>query len=79
MINAEENEKIKQLLATDASVAQQKQALSWLADYCEESYILNLPPSTAALAALKKFSNKTKADALLKRRAAIIVKQYKLR
>ena len=79
MINAEENEKIKQLLATDASAAQQMQALNWLADYCEESYILNLPPSTAALAALKKFSNKPKADALLKRRAAIIVKQYKLR
>ena len=79
MINAEENNKIKQLLATDASVAQQTQALSWLADYCEESYILNLPPSTAVLAALKKFSNKIKADALLKRRAAIIVKQYQLR
>ena len=79
MINAEENEKIKQFLATDASAEQQKQALNWLADYCEESYILNLPPSTAALTALSKFSNKTKADALLKRRAAIIVKQYKLR
>ena len=79
MINAEENNKIKQLLATDASVAQQQQALSWLADYCEESYILNLPPSTVALAALKKFSNKIKADALLKRRAATVVKQYKLR
>ena len=79
MINAEENEKVKQLLATTASAAQQKQALSWLADYCEESYILNLPPSTAALAALSKFSNKTKADSVLRRRAAIIVKQYKLR
>jgi len=79
MINAEENERIKQLLSTTASATQQKQALSWLADYCEESYILNLPPSTVALAALSKFSNKTKADSVLRRRAAIIVKQYKLR
>ena len=78
-MNAEENEHIKQLLATDASVAQQKKALSWLADYCEESYILNLPPSTAAMAALVKYSKKTKADAALKRRAAKLVKQYKLR
>lgn len=78
-MNAEENEHIKQLLATDASVAQQKHALSWLADYCEESYILNLPPSTAAMAALDKFSKKTKADAALKRRAVKLAKQYKLR
>ncbi|MFQ3225822.1 MAG: hypothetical protein ACI8Z5_002088 [Lentimonas sp.] len=78
-MNAEENEHIKQLLATSASVAQQKQALSWLADYCEESYILNLPPSTAAMRALEKFSKKTKADAALKRRAAKLAKQYNLR
>ena len=78
-MNAEENEHIKQLLATTASVAQQKKALSWLADYCEESYILNLPPSTAAIAALEKFSKKAKADAALKRRAAKLAKQYKLR
>ncbi len=78
-MNAEEDQKIKQLLAADASAAQQQQALSWLADYCEESYILNLPPSTAALAALNTFSNKTKINALLKRRAVTVVKQYKLR
>jgi hypothetical protein len=78
-MNAEENQHIKQLLATDASVAQQQKALSWLADYCEESYILNLPPSTAALAALKTFSKKATTDALLKRRAATVVQQYKLR
>jgi hypothetical protein len=78
-MNAEENETIKQLLATDAALAQQKKALGWLADYCEESYILNLPPSTAALAALEKYSKKTKADPALKRRAAKLVKQYKLR
>lgn len=78
-MNAEENEYIKQLLATDASLAQQKKALSWLADYCEESYILNLPPSSAAMGALEKFSKKTKADAALKRRAAKLAKQYKLR
>jgi hypothetical protein len=78
-MNAEENQHIKQLLAKDASVAQQLKALSWLADYCEESYILNLPPSTAALAALKTFSKKATTDALLKRRAATVVKQYKLR
>lgn len=78
-MNAEENQHIKQLLATDASVAQQQKALSWLADYCEESYILNLPPSTAALAALETFSKKATTDALLKRRAATVVKQYKLR
>lgn len=77
-MNVEENEIIKQLLATSASVAQQKKALSWLADYCEESYILNLPPSTAAIAALEKFSKKIKADAALKRRAAKLAKQYKL-
>ena len=78
-MNAEENQHIKQLLATDASVAQQQKALSWLADYCEESYILNLPPSTAALAALETFSKKDTTGALLKRRAATVVKQYKLR
>lgn len=78
-MNAEENENIKQLLAPHASVAQQKKALSWLADYCEESYILNLPPSAAAMAALEQFSKKTKADAALKRRAAKLAKQYQLR
>ena len=78
-MNTEENEHIKQLLATSASVAQQKKALSWLADYCEESYILNLPPSTAAMAALGKFSKRTKGDAVLKRRAAKLAKQYELR
>ena len=78
-MNTEENENIKKLLAAAAPVAQQKQALGWLADYCEESYILNLPPSTAALAALEKFSKKTKADASLKRRAAKLAKQYRLR
>jgi len=78
-MNAEENENIKQLLATDATLAQQKKALSWMADYCEESYILNLPPSTAALTALEKYAKKAKADAALKRRAAKLVKQYKLR
>lgn len=78
-MNVEENENIKQLLATDATLVQQKKALGWLADYCEESYILNLPPSTAALAALEKYSKKTKADAALKRRAAKLAKQYKLR
>ena len=78
-MNTEENEMIKRLLATGASVADQKKALSWLADYCEESYILNLPPSTAAMQALGKFSKKTKADAALKRRAAKLVKEYKLR
>jgi hypothetical protein len=75
----EEDQMVKQLLATGATVAKQKQALGWLADYCEESYILNLPPSTAALSALDKFSKKTKADAALKRRAAKLYKQYKLR
>jgi|SaaInlStandDraft_1057018.scaffolds.fasta_scaffold71372_3 hypothetical protein len=78
MINAEENEMIKQLLKADATAAQQKRALSWLADYCEEGYILNLPPSTATLAALNTFSKKTKANAQLKRRAATVAKQYKL-
>ncbi len=78
-MNAEENEMIKQLLTTGASAAQQKKALSWLADYCEESYILNLPPSTVALAALDKYSKKAKAEPALKRRAAKLVKQYQLR
>jgi len=78
-MNAEENEMVKLLLATNSSVAEQKKALSWLADYCEESYILNLPPSTSALTALEKYSKKTKADAALKRRAAKLAKQYKLR
>ena len=45
-MNVEENENIKQLLAINTTLVQQKQALDWLADYCEESYILNLPPST---------------------------------
>jgi hypothetical protein len=78
-MHTEENEMIKRLLATGASVAEQKKALSWLADYCEESYILNLPPSAAAMQALERFSKKTKADAALKRRAAKLYKQYKLR
>ena len=78
-MNVEENEMIKRLLATDASVAAQKKALSSLADYCEESYILNLPPSTAAMQALDEFSKKTKADPALKRRAVKLAKQYKLR
>ena len=78
-MNAEENEHTKKLLAADASLAQQKQALGWLADYCEESYILNLPPSLATLAALERYSKKGTADAALKRRAAKLAQQYKLR
>jgi hypothetical protein len=78
-MNVEENEHIQKLLATDTSLAQQKQALGWLADYCEESYILNLPPSPPTLAALQRYSKQGTADAALKRRAAKLVKQYKLR
>lgn len=78
-MNAEEDQQIKQLLATKTPLAEQKRALAWLADYCEQSYILNLPPSPATLAALERYSKRRQADALLKRRAAQLVKQYKLR
>ena len=75
----EDEQMATQLLRTGATVPEQQQALSWLADYCEESYILNLPPSAAVLQALDKFSRKPKAAAALTRRAAELYRHYKLR
>jgi hypothetical protein len=75
----EEDQMARQLLANGATAAAQKQALRWLADYCEESYILNLPPSLVALSALDKFSKRKGVDVVLKRRAAKLYLQYKLR
>ena len=75
----EDEQMITQLLKATATVSEQTQALGWLADYCEESYILNLPPASKVLQALDRFSRKTKADAALARRAAKLYRQYKLR
>ena len=75
----EDEQMITQLLKATATVSEQTQALGWLADYCEESYILNLPPSAAVLQALNKFSRKPKAAAALARRAAELYRHYKLR
>ena len=75
----EDEQMATQLLRTGATVPEQQQALSWLADYCEESYILNLPPASKVLQALDRFSRKTQADLTLKRHSAKLYKQYKLR
>jgi pyruvate dehydrogenase complex dehydrogenase (E1) component len=75
----EDEQMATQLLRTGATVPEQQQALSWLADYCEESYILNLPPASKVLQALDRFSRKTQADPALAGRAAKLYRQYKLR
>ena len=75
----EDEQMATQLLRTGATVQEKQQALSWLADYCEESYILNLPPASKVLQALDRFSRKTQADPTLKRHSAKLYKQYKLR
>ena len=75
----EDEQMATQLLRTGATVPEQQQALCWLADYCEESYILNLPPASKVLQALDRFSRRAQADPTLKRHSAKLYKQYKLR
>ena len=48
-MDVEEAEAIEQLLGTDSTLAQQKAGLKRLGEMLEESYILNLPPSSKPL------------------------------
>lgn len=76
-MSAEENEAIDRLLDADATTAKQKAALKWFAEYLEEGYILNLPPSKAIVQALETFSKRAKVEAALKTRAKNLIKKYR--
>lgn len=78
-MDAEETQAIEQLLGTDSTLAQQKAGLKRLGEMLEESYILNLPPSSKIFEALGKYTRKTKADKIMKARAKRLCDQYKLR
>ncbi len=78
-MDVEEAEAIEQLLGTDSTLAQQKAGLKRLGEMLEESYILNLPPSSKTFEALGKYARKTKADKTLKARAKRLCDKYKLR
>lgn len=75
-MNAEEEKQIEKLLSPASNLCNQKAALTWLSNYLEEGDILNLPPSTQTLTALKKFSSGAKVDKLLKQTALKSLKQY---
>ncbi|NQY32640.1 MAG: hypothetical protein HRT56_05660 [Coraliomargarita sp.] len=76
-MSAEENEAIDRLLDADATTAKQKAALKWFAEYLEEGYILNLPPSKAIVQALETFSKRATVEAALKTRAKNLIKKYR--
>jgi len=76
LMSAEEKDGIDRLLDADATTAKQRAALKWFAEYLEEGYILNLPPSKAIFQALETFSKRTKVDATLKTRAKNLIKKY---
>ncbi|PXA05066.1 hypothetical protein DDZ13_03620 [Coraliomargarita sinensis] len=73
----EENSAIERLLDPDTSTEKRKATLKWLAEYLEESYILNLPTSKEVMQALESFSKRTKADPALKARAKNLIKKYR--
>lgn len=75
-MSADEQDAIDRLLAADATAAKQRAVLKWFAEYLEEGYILNLPPSKAIVRALDTFSKKAKVDAALKTRAKNLIKKY---
>lgn len=76
-MSAEETEAIARLLDTAATTAKQKAALKWFAEYLEEGYILNLPPSKAIVQALETFSKRAKVESALKTRAKNLIKKYR--
>ena len=76
-MSSEEKEAVNRLLDPNADAAQQKAALQWLADYMEESYILNLPISKMLGQGLESFSTKSKVDPSLKKRAKQLIKKYR--
>jgi len=77
-MDQEESQNIEKLLAAESTDAQQKAALSRLAELLEESYILNLPPSKLILKALQTYSKRSKAPAALGKRAGKLHAQYKI-
>lgn len=76
-MSTEENDAITRLLDPEANAAQQKAALKWLADYMEESYILNLPLSITMMQGLETFSKRNKVEVVLKERAKKLIKKYR--
>jgi len=75
-MNDEENEAIERLLDPEASAAKQKTELKWIAEYLEESHILNLPPPKAIIRALETYSKRSKVDSSLNSRARNLIKNY---
>ena len=75
-MSAEEKDAIARLLDPKASTAKQKATLKWIAEYLEESYILNLPTSKAVIQALESFSKQSKVDTALKARAKNLIIKY---
>jgi hypothetical protein len=76
-MSTEEQDQINSLLDAGATTSQQKAALKWLADYMEESYILNLPISKPVIQGLGSFSKRSKVDATLKGRAEKLIQKYR--
>ena len=75
-MKSKEQEQLDRLLDAKASTAEQKTALAWLADYMEESYILNLPISKSVTQALVTFSKRRKVDTVLIERSKRLLKKY---
>lgn len=76
-MSAEENDAIARLIDPQASTAQQKTTLKWLAEYLEESYILNLPPSKKVMQTLENFSKRSNVETSLQTRAKGLIKKYR--
>lgn len=76
-MNAEEEARIRKLLDDKSSMAEQKAALTWFANYLEEGDILNLPPSRRTLDCLKKFTQSNAGDGTQKARAEKLLKNYR--
>ena len=73
---SEEQDVIDRLLDKDASPSAQRTALKWFAEYLEEGFILNLPPTKGIVQALETFSRRKQVDAALKTRARNLIKKY---
>ena len=77
-MDTEETQNIEKLLSADSTEAQQRAALTRMAELLEETYILNLPPSKTILKALQTYSKRSKSPAVLAKRAAKLQAKYKI-
>ena len=75
---AREQELIDSLRGAAHSGPRAKVALTRAAEYLEESYILNLPPSRPLLTALDGLAKNAATPAPLRTRAQALIKQYRI-